>query len=69
MTSSTDVHGRENCEDVGLQDRNQQFEAGQGDKQCERQDEPNLGGLPQRGGEDGEGHEDEVTGEQVGEES
>ena len=68
---AADVHGGEDREDEGLQERDEDLEAGEGDEQGERdrQDDAAMrSSVAQRGGEHGEGDQQQVAGEHVGEE-
>ena len=73
MGGATDVHGGEDGEDVGLQEADQHLEERDADEHRERQDADRLEeqrvALHEFLGEDREGDEQHVTGEQVGEET
>ena len=72
---AADVDGGKNGEDVGLQESDQDFEAGQKDQHEERQDAANVeerlvgAGLEHCLAEQGERDQQNVAGEHVGEES
>ena len=74
MCCATDVYGSENDEDVRLQEGDQNLECREEDEHEERQnshgDESRVAlGLEERLRQHGEGHEKDVTGEHVGEQS
>src|SRR6516164_8788281 len=72
MDSIVEIDAGENGEDVGLQERNQKLECGQGHRQPERQDSADRAENAQgaeRGDEACEHFQRDVTGQHVGEQS
>src|SRR3954470_9603698 len=65
---AADVHGGQDREDEGLQYGDEYLEAVERDQQRAGDQGPDDGGGEQRGGEDGERRQQQVTGQQVGEE-
>src|SRR5688572_29446688 len=69
MHGATDVDGGENGEDEGLEDGDEDLEAGQGDEQAAGEHRSHHRGLEEGGADDGEADEEQVAGQHVGEES